>query len=1207
MSGKLKSLSGNKKLTNILKALICLALVVILVGMRFSDIFNSFVDMNSGWLFCFAGNALFTVLGVIAICYAVFRFEDLLREFKSAKKKGFSYALYFSVSLILSYNPIDVNNTEVSSFKRIMGAAFNENIDVTKRVNNFNLWFVSFAVIFALLYLLANHFLSRDMNESQKKIADFLDGYMVFANCSLLLNCITFFTDSAGIINTFSFSQSIVLLVAVVAVCYLVLSFDKFVPVETFEMLSVISLGLAFTANVFLGKKLGTGRMLYTLCIILSVLIFIAGRLFSKKLKKGFDTKSLSLFAIVLSAIPLLTSLYIESINILNQHSVFIAHPAKYYKILVLAGIVLAAVLIFVLAKKKFAVSDWKDIAFPLIVAGTTGLSIQIPLSAYYYPHIYEGANSSILMSGFLNYGEIPLVEHYGGHMMTAVWEGILYAVLNKDYQGVASPYKDLLLVVLAVLVYLLISKIWNKTMALFIALFMPYMDVFSFYGLGILVCLAAMAYVKKNTLPRAVAVWGAFIWCALYRLDLGFAFGLAVIVALIIYCIAEKNKKAFKELGVSLLGWGVAGMTAWFVICLAKGISPVKRLLEFVAISMSNQNWAFIEMGETGNMSFAIGYLFVPFLMVLALLYTVFSKSFREKIGKERWVLLMILGVSYFQNFSRGIVRHSLRSEATDHVFWCAFLFLALFIAFYKGSMKWFVPAFMSFTVAVPLLFTPANYTFLPIADRAVSSAEPIIDSWTHSPTGKKFVSDDGREFSTEWELIKYSQKRVQRVLLTDELMNYTTGFELVLDHLLEGDETYVDFINKSLLYSVMGYRSPVYVAQSPLLLSGEFSQTEFIKEIEGVPVVLMPADAGNLQLSTSLDGITNAYRYYKVYEYIYKNYVPLCKYSSDFAVWCLPEKYEGYKAKVSELIASKDYSLELLNAESLTVRNAALEKNNDGNLVMRYTADDPMVIDLQNVLDLSGFIGRYAYISVNYKTDVQDVMQMYYTTEKDEDFSSKKVESVYINDEGVAVFKIPVTQYTRLRLDTPWESTVVIRSMTLGNPVTFIDYGYDGPFKSADSSGNVKYEYPGSFHYSSIGDLARIWAESDKERAIDNPEIFSLSYENGYYVFDKGSIPDSENGNYLKITADFDGKDGKGYEKDNDEYVKADIYFGLMEGDELTEKYCYTIWFDEGSHNYLIRCSTDYYWYLKDVNAVWIDCDGELKNVSMSVIDGD
>ena len=111
----------------------------------------------------------------------------------------------------------------------------------------------------------------------------------------------------------------------------------------------------------------------------------------------------------------------------------------------------------------------------------------------------------------------------------------------------------------------------------------------------------------------------------------------------------------------------------------------------------------------------------------------------------------------------------------------------------------------------------------------------------------------------------------------------------------LLDEGETFADFMNKTLLYPVLGYNCPVYVSQSPLQLSGDFTQKEFIKEIKDVPIVLMPVDRENYRCSSSLDGVANAYRYYRVSEYIFRNYRPLCRYGNDYAVWCIPEKYDS------------------------------------------------------------------------------------------------------------------------------------------------------------------------------------------------------------------------------------------------------------------------------------------------------------------------
>ncbi|MCI8300590.1 MAG: hypothetical protein HFI69_09595 [Lachnospiraceae bacterium] len=136
-----------------------------------------------------------------------------------------------------------------------------------------------------------------------------------------------------------------------------------------------------------------------------------------------------------------------------------------------------------------------------------------------------------------------------------------------------------------------------------------------------------------------------------------------------------------------------------------------------------------------------------------------------------------------------------------------------------------------------------------------------------------------------------------IQRIKFDETLENRVKGYQAVIDALLEEDETFIDFISKTFIYSAIGRRNPVYVSQSPLQLSGEFTQEQFVKQVEGIPIVLMPVDKENDRYSDGsirmdyftkgLDGIANPVRYYKVAEYIYQNYVPLCVYENDYAVW--------------------------------------------------------------------------------------------------------------------------------------------------------------------------------------------------------------------------------------------------------------------------------------------------------------------------------
>lgn len=1155
-------------------------------------------------------NTLFAIFIGIALCASIIRFEEIYSMFVKEKKQGLSYALFFSVSLMLLYNPVDTIRTEVIDFKRVIGAGLNAGVDVSRRISNFNYWIIAFGIVFVLLYMLANYYLKKERSENQKRVIAFLDNFMILANCNLLLRCITFFKDSTSESSIFYFSQNIIMLLAIAAICYCVFSIDRFVNADIFEQMIISALCISIAFAVIWGRELGNGRVLIGIASILIALIFPLCIISAKAILKQSIVRSIMVVTVVSSFIPIATSLYIELIHVLNQHCVFVAHPGKYYKISCLLGFITLIVTLFIAQKKKVEIKEWKNIAFPSLVAGITCLSIQIPISTIYNPDLFEGANASILMSDFLNYGDIPIVQHYGGHMMTGVWEGIFYALINSDYTGIVSPYGDLLSVVLTVLFYFLVANIWNREMALTTALLFPFLGFFSYYGLGVLVCLAAMLYVKKNTIGGAVALWGIFVWCALYRLDLGFAFGMAVIIALLIYVIINKNITALKQLGITLVGWVAVGGIAWLIICLAKGVNPINRLIEFLMINLSNQNWAYTGIGNVDNLLFTWGYIIVPFAMVLTLFYTVFSKSFREKIGTEKWILLLILNLSYFQNFSRGLVRHSLAENSTTLVFWCAYIFFAIFFALYKDDMKWFLPSFMFLIIMNGLFLNPDNFTSLPILDSAVSKPQSIIESWYPSrfyDEEDKIVADDGAAFGTNWEKIKYTKEKVERVELTDDLINYASEYELLLNELLSEDETFVDFINKTLLYSVLGYRCPVYVSQSPLQLSGDFTQEEFIKEIKEAPIVLMPVDNSNYRASNSLDGVTNAYRYYKAYEYICNNYKPLCKYGDDYAVWCMPERYDEYKEKVSEFVDGKEYVQDLYSSESIGKGNVEVKKGEGESVIVRSTGNDPKLTELQNLIDTSNYIGMKLQVYIEYNTDTAGIMQLYYTTGEGKNYVAEKVVDTQISGEGKATFIVPITKHTRLRLDIPEGSTVNIKSMKAGHTIEYIDYGYDGPTKNVDEAGNITYGYISALHNTSIAKLPRIWAETDEKHSVNNQELLKPTYSDGYYIFDNSSLPQCDNGNYLKLTAAYDGLDTEGKFEEDDEEIAAAVIFGKYNNGEFEEKYRYAIVIEEGSHDYLIRCSTDYYWYLKEVNAVKIDTAGNLRNVHMSVLEGD
>lgn len=1149
----------------------------------------------------------FLLLSTI-LCYAFINIKKLYTAYKnSERKKGFLYALYFSVFFTLLVNPLGGRLNQVSKFKRVIGQGLAHNTDISKRINNFSLWFLIFGIAYIIFYLLANYLHAKDKGDEVKKVNKFLDQYMVLANVTLLLRCITYFNDAPVDGVVYYFSAMLVLLIAVVAIAYIGLNLEKNITADSYAKLMIIVACLSHFISIIFAGQWGIGRLWIGIMTIAFTLVILCIKVGSSiTYMKRFEI-ACTHWIVIISLLPVMTSLYIELIHVLNQYGVFVAYPKRYYFIAIISMFLVCRCLMALINKKGIKIINWKKWSYPILVFGFTCLSIQIPIQLSYNPHIFESANYSILISDFFNHGKIPIIEHYGGHMMSQVWEGILYGLINGDYAGaVVSPYSPLSNIVLAVLFFFLIKNIWDEDIALLVALLFPFLKSWEYYGLGILICLAAMAYIRKKSYTRAIILWLATIWCALYRLDLGFAFGLALIIAMAIYIICYKNWHAMKQLLMTLIGLGVITIVVWCIACISKSINPINRLMEFLAISLSNGNWAYPGVGDTTNTVFAWGYIIIPFVMIICLLSVIFSKEMRERIGNEKWILLLILGFSYFMNFSRGLVRHSLQEMSLAVVIWSAYLFLTFFFSCFIKNKNLFLPILTVFILLNNLFMHNKNFMELPIADKAVLKPEPIIKSWTLKSEYVETSDPQDDNLMTYWERLRYNKEVVPRVNLNQDIKNIIGQYKVILDTLLNKEDTFVDFMNKTFLYSVIGKENPVYVSQSPLQLSGEFTQQEFIKEIKGVPVVLMPIDENNEYASNTLDGIRNAYRYYQVAEYIYQNYVPLCRYDSVYSIWCLPGRYEEFRGKLSGLIQGKEYHLILASSGDMVHKNN-VELLQQGNFVkVHATGIDPMIKDVHNIIDTSSFIGSYMNIVIDYTTDVTGPMQVFYTTEQNEDYTAQKVVTVNISESGTASFSIPVTEFTRIRLDTPEGSNVIIKSLIAKTPCDFIEYGYDGPIENADQNGNISYSYISGFHNYNLYHLPRIWAEADTKNAINNKVITNLQYQDGIYLFDSTSVP-SVKGNYLKITATYDGQDTGGLSGEEDESIEATVIIGDYKDGAFAEKCRYNMILKEGTHDYLIRISTDYYWYTQEENAVKIQPDSMLRDVTMQILEGD
>ena len=1044
----------NKFLVNKIKSIYIIKLVIFLI-----------LSYIASKMFCISSNAyekvglLLVFLGVIFI--GLLKIEELVAEYRqNFTKKSIIWALVVSLSVMLSFNPLQSEHVSVDNFSRIIGIGVISGIDVEKIISNFMSFFFLFAILFSVCLLLMNYIRNKAFVEDYDCMQS-LDVLFEVSFVNLLLNITSFFAKEQSGLSVLNCSLVILLSLIVAHFLFIVLKLNKKLDYQRYQQIICIIFCLCFPIAMILGK----GELIKTYFLSVIVVLGISTLLLKILLKS--TSNSLLLVGVLFSAFCLpFTSVYIELVNILNQHKIFISNPLLVYVMAIIIGLFCIVGLVCITKKKSF---DWKKIVYPSIVLGVSCLSVQLPLQLILNPDIFEKANSSVLISDFLLFGKIPIVEHYGGHMLSDVLNGITYAVLNNDYSGaVFSPYSQIIVPVICVIFYYVLSAIMDKEYALLTIICLPFYGEWLYWGLGLISYFAIMSFVKHNSYKSALAIWITCGVNALYRLDLGAAFDVTIVIILLFYLIDKKDKKALKMIISTFFCVIISVGIIWCILCILKDINPVERLKEFLSLSASNPNWAYGTLGDVNRFVFSWSYFFVPVSVVLSILYIICSKQFRSKIGDAKVIILLLLGISYIINFSRTCVRHSVLEMTFSVIIWSAYLFIAIFIMCAFEKKIYFIGSFGLLLVFNTLFVQAGNVNINLLVDNSFFTIQNITSTW----------HDDGNN-TTVWEQISNEKQVVDRVVLSEEMNAQIVSIENVVDILLDEEETYLDFVNKSFMYSAMNRKNPVYVAQSPGHLSGEYTQEQFIKQIElqknEIPIVIMPAkqDLSGQYLEIGLDEIANTVRYYKVAEYIYQHYRPLCI-VNDVVIWCDVERYSELQEK-------------LLN--------------------------------------------------------------------------DKTVQGSYV----------------------------------------LAEWGYDSAEEIIEGE-EIKKIYCGQLHNYSLLNLPYLWANYDELHAAENTVQAKLSSQNNeIFLIDSVDSIQKEKGNYLLITA----KDICGEEESNSHVVTLQL--GYYQADVFNEKCAITFNAKSGEQNYLIRLSTDYYWYLNEINAVKVANGSMLEDVEMVILEGD
>ena len=762
-------------------------------------------------------------------------------------RKSIFPAFFLSGSLTLLFGLFASHH--ISSFDRIISLATASNYDVKKLTFNIILFIIIFVLLFCASYLFFNYLQKlRSKSPEYDAFWQFFTRFSLVASVALGVVIISFpFAKEYGRTSIITPALRLLVISFAALTSYALFNLKNKIKFDTFCKLIIFLLIASFAFCVAFPKFLPYINYVQIVACIASVIIL---KIF--KISQKFLSSVISGFVITFSTFLIFLSIYIETLNILNQHEVFITNPLFIFRIFLAIVIFIAAIISFILYKKSNDFSNWKRFVYPTIVIGVLMLSVQLPLVSTGFTHLMESANYSVLISDFLNFGKIPLVEHYGGHMLTQFFGGVFYGILNNDFSGaIYSPYAIYMQVILSVIFYFLAAKIVNRDIAFLSVIFLPFlMSNFDYSGLGVIIIFSLLAYFKKPSILKALVVDFCILICVLYRLDLGVAFGISAAAGAIIYAIFKK--RPLKKLILTSTVFAIAILILWFILCSLKNLDPINQLKQFLVISASNQNWAFPTLHKSSSFVFAWAYIVLPLIMLSSLLYLIFSK-FKNHLDSKLWFILLVLGIAYLANFTRGIVRHNVTGlpDNAHTIFWTAYLYLAIYFSAIMKNPAYFIPSYIAFTLGN---FVIIGSTFLTI--NLNSPINTVTDNLN-------FTSLD---------------RKVNRITINETTQSELDTIVDFISPFLNSDETFLDYTNVSLIYSYMKKPDPIYAAQTPGHLNGDFSQTAAIKDLESsnVKLALMPS-VDDLGLQKSLDGIPNSLRYYKLSEYIYQNYTPL------------------------------------------------------------------------------------------------------------------------------------------------------------------------------------------------------------------------------------------------------------------------------------------------------------------------------------------
>jgi hypothetical protein len=574
--------------------------------------------------------------------------------------------------------------------------------------------------------------------------------------------------------------------------------------------------------------------------------------------------KQLIKYSSILPWMALYTIILNEMIFFGNQRG-YMIEP----KIVFLFGLIFMLVLAVFLWRRKsntfVFLSRMSSVFYPVTL-------VIVVLYGYYNAflplptELFETANPANAVMRTFVFHEVPFVDYMNSHMLSETFFGFMYTLIN-GYSGTYdfASYDYFVMIIYILCCYYWVKELFGDSVFAFaFSLFFPFLMV-AVSGLSCIV-LVSVFFIRKVYLNPGVKNWLInFFWMTfliLWRLDGGVANFMAQGILLIFILIFIDKKRRSFLISFAVFA-GIAGLL------LLSGYLYQPHLFENMRQAWhyigANQAHGAISIGNVADTLFVIQYMVFPAVIALMMLWLIFNfkKQFRNHIFL--FSSFVFLGLFYFFNYQRGLVRHGFNENNDGFLTSFSFLLLSLFTVVLL-IRKRSVLKMSVFTITLFVLILAFKFP-----DNKGLSSEATVFFKNYK----------------EFKPYKNSRDKIQRALRDNGFEEKNrTELKSFFDKNFSPNATFIDFSNTPALYYFLKKPVPSYFNQyMQNTVDGYLQKVNIrnLKEFE-IPIVVFSNQPKTWFDKT--DGVENTYRYYLMAEYVYQNYHPF-RIMSNHSLW--------------------------------------------------------------------------------------------------------------------------------------------------------------------------------------------------------------------------------------------------------------------------------------------------------------------------------